>query len=429
MENDTIFATATGRVKAGVAIVRVSGPRARAAHDEIAGPIGPARVMALRTFRDADGGLIDKGLVVWFPAGGSFTGEDVVEFHLHGGLATVDRLGQVLGSMPGLRLAEPGEFTRRAFLNGQLDLVQVESLGDLIEAETEAQRQQALRVMDGHMGEQVASWREHLVNVMALLAVSIDFADEDVPDSLDQDAIDRLAQVRRSIGQVLAESEGAERVRDGFVVAILGAPNAGKSTLLNRIAGREAAIVSDQAGTTRDVLEVQIQLQGLPVTLLDTAGIRETGNPVEKEGVRRAVERSSQADLRVVLSENGQFGETGLVLQDDDICLRSKADIGGGDVSTLTGQGVSELLERIATVLRGRAPRNASITRERQRVLLQSASDRIGKALEILKATDVQAELASHLLAGAARDLEQLIGRVDVESLLDEIFARFCLGK
>jgi tRNA modification GTPase len=433
--SDTIFAQATARGRSGVAVIRISGPRAPAVIDAFGAAPVPARRAALRMLHDpATGEAIDSALVLRFAAPASFTGEDVVELQLHGSLAVVRAVGDSLTRMPGLRPAEPGEFTRRALMNGRLDLAQVEGLGDLIEAETEAQRRAALRMMRGAVGRLACEWREGLVAALALVEASIDFGDEDIPEDLRPQVLPRIAAVRASMARELAGGAMAERLREGFEVALVGAPNAGKSTLLNALAGRDVAITSEVAGTTRDVIEVRMDLRGLPVTLLDTAGLRATGDAVERIGVERARDRAAAADLRVVLAEDaGDVAALGLDLGSDDIVVRAKADLvpgaGGLAVSGLTGVGIGELLDRIAGVLEARAAGAGSLSHARQREAIARAVMALDAAAGFLGTEPPQPELAADSLQQALRALDFLMGRVDVEAVLDVIFASFCLGK
>lgn len=428
---DTIFALATARGKAGVAVVRVSGPRAFDAGEALAGRLPELRICALRRLRDTEGGLLDEVLIVRFARGASFTGEDVVEFHCHGSVATVAALLRRLGELEGLRLAEPGEFTRRALENGVLDLAQVEGLGDLLEAETEAQRRQAMRVFSGALGRKAAAWRDALVRAVALLEVTIDFADEEVPSDVTPEVSNILAEVVESLDREIAGVAVAERIRDGFEVAIVGPPNAGKSTLLNCLAGRDAAITSEHAGTTRDVIEVRMDLRGLAVTILDTAGLRESADAVERIGVARAIERAGAADLRVfLLDESGAI--EGLEPQGDDLVVKGKADLGGTGrfaVSGKTGQGIADLIDQIALRLEKRVAGAATATRERHRISMERAREAIGSAQNQLFLGTETTEVAAEDVRRAIRALDSLMGRVDVEHVLDEIFARFCLGK
>ncbi|WP_127901343.1 tRNA uridine-5-carboxymethylaminomethyl(34) synthesis GTPase MnmE [Solirhodobacter olei] len=428
---DTIYALASARGKAGVAVLRISGPAAFAAAKALAGALPPPRQAGLRRLNDAGGEMLDEALVLTFAEGASFTGEPVVELHLHGSPAITAAVLGALGQDPGLRLAEPGEFTRRALENGRLDLAQVEGLADLIEAETEAQRRQAQRVLSGAVGQRAEDWRRRLIRAAALLEATIDFADEDVPVDVTPEVLELIDGVA---AELVREAEGAsvsERIRDGFEVAIVGRPNAGKSTLLNALAGREAAITSEFAGTTRDVIEVRMDLTGLPVTVLDTAGLRSTEDAVETIGVARAVDRARQADLRIFLcDEAGLPDELSPVA--GDLIVQGKADVFPGDglrISGKTGQGVGELIARISEALATRAAGAATITRERHRLAVIRAIGAMESArLEVLEGQG-RAELAAEALRGAIRALDSLVGRVDVEHLLDEIFASFCIGK
>lgn len=425
---DTIFALATARGKAGVSIVRVSGPRAFEIAEKLTGREIPARKPVLADLVGADAELIDQALVLGFEQGSSFTGEKVVEFQLHGSPAIVSAVLVLLGDAEGLRLAEPGEFTRRALENGCLDLAQVEGLADLIDAETEAQRRQAVKVFSGALGAKAEAWRKDLIRAAALLEATIDFADEDVPVDVSPEVRELTSGVRLEL-QKMADGVGAaERIRDGFEIAIVGPPNAGKSTLLNALAGREAAITSSVAGTTRDVIEVRMDLRGLPVTFLDTAGLRETSDEVESIGIDRAVQRANTADLRLFLTDGPQ---TELLIEplDDDIVVQGKSDQTGVGVSGLTGKGVPELLSQVYAVLEGRAAGAGLAIRERHRIALMRASEALEACnSEMLYGMD-RAEIAAEELRAAVRALESMIGRVDVESVLDEIFASFCLGK
>lgn len=425
---DTIFALATARGKAGVSIVRLSGPQAFDAAHVLTGRGVIARKPLLTDLRDFDGGLIDRALVLGFANGASFTGEPVIEFQTHGSPAIISALLKMLGNMDGLRLAEPGEFTRRALENGCLDLAQVEGLADLIDAETEAQRRQAVRVFSGALGEKTEGWRRDLIRAAALLEATIDFADEDVPVDVSPEVRNLIAGVRAELDRMAEGIGAAERIRDGFEIAIVGPPNIGKSTLLNTLAGREAAITSSVAGTTRDVIEVRMDLRGLPVTFLDTAGLRDTEDEVEAIGINRALQRAEQADLRVFLVKDGD-AVLPLAVHADDIVLQGKADITGAGLSGLTGEGVPDLLDRVYHLLEGRASGAGLAIRERHRVALVKASEALAACDQEMQYGMDRAEIAAEELRTAVRALESMIGRVDVESVLDEIFASFCLGK
>lgn len=428
---DTIYALATARGKAGLAVVRISGRAAVEALALIGGPVPAARRMALRRLT-WDGVVLDEALVAVFHGPASFTGEDVVELHLHGGGAVVAAVLRVLGGLPGLRMAEPGEFTRRALENGRIGLEEVEGLSDLIDAETEAQRRQAMEAMQGALGARVEAWRGDLVRAEALVAAGIDFADEDVPDNLRPEVSGLVAQLLRAVEAELAGLSQAERLRDGFEVAIIGVPNSGKSTLLNALAGREAALTSDVAGTTRDVIEVRMDLRGLPVTFLDTAGLRDTEDRVEAMGIARARARAGAADLRVLLVEaEGQAD--GVELGAEDIVLRSKADLGVGDISGLTGAGIEGLIDRVCAILSRRVARIGAASRERHRAALARAQASLMSALARLEqdawADGAGAELVAEDLRQVHVALQGLVGKVDVEAVLGEIFSRFCIGK
>jgi tRNA modification GTPase len=427
---DTIYALASARGKAGVAVVRLSGPGSWAAVRALAGRLPEPRRAALRRLRH-DGEVLDEALVLTFENGASFTGEEGAELHVHGATATVTAVLQALGALPGLRMAEAGEFTRRALENGRLDLAQVEGLADLIEAETEAQRRQAMRVLSGAVGAEAESWRRDLIRAAALLEATIDFADEDVPVDVGPEVRDLMARVSASLRRQCAGVGAAERVRDGFEVAIVGSPNVGKSTLLNAMAGREAAITSEIAGTTRDVIEVRMDIAGLAVTLLDTAGLRAATETVESIGINRALHRAGAADLRVFLLDGGEVPF--LTPAPDDIVVQGKADLyaraDGLAVSGKTGQGLTELITLIGDILGQRASGAAVFTRERHRIAAVRALEALESAENALSGGDPQAEIVAEDVRCAMRALDSLVGRVDVEHLLDEIFASFCIGK
>ena len=364
-----------------------------------------------------------------FTAPASFTGEDVVELQLHGSPAIVRAVLQRLGQLDA-RLAEPGEFTRRALENDKMDLLQVEALGDLISAETEAQRRQAMRGYDGAFNARIDGWRTDLIRAAALIEATIDFADEDVPVDVSPEVSELLQGVLTAISAELSGFQAAERVRSGFEVAIVGPPNAGKSTLLNALARREAAITSHHAGTTRDVIEVQMDLGGIPVTLLDTAGLRDTDDDVEAEGVARAIARAKAADVRVFLSDDDAL--LPLAPLPDDVILAPTAALrtdAKPSVSGKTGTGVQSLMDRLTGILSDRASGAGLATQERHRIALQSAVNDLTAAIEkVAKGPDLY-DIAAEDIRVATRGLAVLIGRVDVEHLLDEVFSSFCLGK
>lgn len=425
---DTIFALASAQGKAGVSVIRISGPQACAAGQSLCGDLPSPRRAALRDLRDSE--VIDQALVLVFEKGKSFTGEPVVELQTHGSPAVIRRVLDTLGGMPGCRMAEAGEFTRRAFDNGCLDLAQAEGLADLIDAETEAQRQQALRSLSGDFGALVATWRERLVRAAALLEASIDFADEEVPVDVTPEVSDLLDGVEGEVRQQIDGISISERIRDGFEVAIVGPPNVGKSTLLNALAGRDAAITSDIAGTTRDVIELRMELAGLPVTLLDTAGLRDTDDRIEALGVARARDRAEAADLRVFLVEPGAASE--MQPRQDDIVAITKADLNIVEdfaISPKYGQGIDMLVDKIAAILSSKAQRAGIATRERHRMAMTASLSHLQSARVWVQDGQGSYDIAAEELRLAIRSLNALLGAVDVEELLGEIFSRFCVGK
>ncbi|XBQ17206.1 MAG: tRNA uridine-5-carboxymethylaminomethyl(34) synthesis GTPase MnmE [Oceanicaulis sp.] len=440
---DTIFALASAPGRAGVAVIRVSGPGAGAALDGLAGLPRPApRLAALRRFRTAAGAVIDQGLALWFPAPASFTGEDCAEFHIHGGPAVVSAMADALVSA-GLRPAEAGEFTRRAFEHGKMDLTEAEGLADLIDAETEGQREQALAQMTGTLRTLYEDWREELVSVLAALEGEIDFPDEDdVPDYLSATAGAPLASLAESLAAHLDDDRRGERVRDGFAVALIGAPNAGKSSLLNRLARREAAIVTDLPGTTRDVVEVRLVLGGFPVILADTAGLREAADRIEAEGVRRALARAEDADLRLGVVDVSRETSHAVAerLRPGDALILNKTDLvrpedqGAPEgvraflVSAETGEGVDGLEAWLSETVAERLSRRdaPALSRARHRRAVSVAADAIAAARRRLADAP---ELAAAEVQIAVRALESLTGRIDVEDVLDRVFSQFCIGK
>ncbi|MEE8145033.1 MAG: tRNA uridine-5-carboxymethylaminomethyl(34) synthesis GTPase MnmE [Kiloniellales bacterium] len=467
-QNDTIFALSTAAGRAGVAVVRISGPRARSALAVLGGPTDPKPRHATLVRLQAPGGgaPIDQGLALWFPQPHSFTGEDQVELQLHGGRAVVAAALEALGAIPGLRPAEPGEFTHRAFDNGKLDLSEVEGLADLVAAETEAQRRQALRQMSGALSDLTESWRGRLVQTLAHLEADIDFPDEDLPAGLSDAARGNILGLIKELAQYLDDRGSGERLRDGFHIAIVGPPNVGKSSLLNAIARRDAAIVSETAGTTRDVIEVHLDLGGYPVTLVDTAGLRAAAqsesntdgamappadgsiagghvDPVEAEGMRRARDRAARADLKLVVCDAVDWPvlppESQALIDEAAYLVVNKVDLAAAPaetrfrdrpvfpVSALEGRGLTQLLDDIegevvaSLGVSGAAP---SLTRARHRRALEDCRDALGRALKASLP-----ELAAEDVRLAVRALGRITGRVDVEDVLDAIFREFCIGK
>jgi tRNA modification GTPase len=441
---DTIFALASAPGRAGVAVMRLSGPEAGTALARLAGALPPPRRAARRRFADPrTGEVIDDGLALFFPAPHSFTGEDVAELHIHGSRAVIAALLDALAALPGLRLAEPGEFTRRAFEHGKLDLTAAEGLADLVAAETAAQRRQALRQLEGALGRLYEDWRERLLRALAHLEAAIDFPEEGLPEDLSGTVRESAAALRAEIARHLADGHRGERLRDGVAVAIIGPPNAGKSSLMNALARRDVAITSAVAGTTRDVIEVALDLGGYAMVLADTAGLRDAADSIEEEGVRRARARAAAADLRLLVldaTEPVPALPAGLVDRDTVVIL-NKVDLGVGDVgeradrladgpalrlSVLTGMGMSALLARLEKEVAARfAPGDAPLlTRARHREALEaciSALDRFTQQPAL--------ELAAEDLRLATQALGRITGRVDIEDMLDVIFREFCIGK
>ena len=426
---DTIFALASARGKAGIAIIRLSGPLAHEAVSRLC-QLPPPRTAGLRNLT-WNQQVLDQSVVIIFEPGASFTGEAIAELHLHGSVAVVSAVIGVLSGFGGLRQADPGEFTRRALENGRLDLTQVEGLADLIDSETESQRKQAMRVLSGAIGRKVEAWRRDLVRAAALIEATIDFADEDVPANVLPEVRGLIAKLLADLKQELDGSVAAERIRDGYEVAIIGPPNIGKSTLFNALAKRDAAITSEFAGTTRDVIEVRMDIGGLAVTILDTAGLRETGDVVEKMGVSRAMERAHIADLRVFLVSGS---DDPLLMKPlaNDIVVLGKADTllnREGAVSGITGEGIPRLIEEICSRLGQKAASAGILIRERHKRAIVTAINGLEVADVSLNQGLHMPELVAADLRAAADALSVILGRINVEDLLDEIFKSFCIGK
>lgn len=426
MTQETIYALATARGKAGVAVIRISGPDARAGALLHVHDLPPARQAGLRVFRDG-GEEIDRLLILWFEQGHSFTGEEVVELHCHGSQAIIQSVLSCLGRIERFRLADAGEFTKRALENGCLDLTQVEGLADLIDAETEAQRRQAMRVFSGALGAKCDGWRRDLLRAAALVEATIDFADEEVPEDVWPEVLDLVRSVLHSLREERRGFGAAERVRDGFEVAILGLPNAGKSTLINRLAGRPAALTSEFAGTTRDVIEVRMDIGGLAVTFLDTAGLREAEDPVEAMGIAVARSRAMDADLRIFLV--GSEGELYPEEMPGDIRVLSKDDEGLRGVSGRTGAGLDALVAEVSSRLSERASSASTITRIRHREAVMRAIEALELSESLILEAHPGEEVVAESLREATRVLDVLVGRIGTEDLLGEIFASFCIGK
>jgi tRNA modification GTPase len=444
---DTIFAPATAAGRAAVAVVRISGPDARAALAALAGPLPSPRRAVLRKLRDGRGDVIDQALVLWMPGPGSYTGEDAAELHLHGGPAVVGRATAALEAA-GLRLAEPGEFTRRAFEAGRLSLDQAEGVADLVDAETEAQARQAVAQLDGALGRRYARWRTMLAEALAYVEAAVDFPDEELPSDVARRAAPRVARLEDDLARALADARRGERVRDGYRIALMGAPNAGKSRLFNRLLERDAAIVTPTAGTTRDVIEAPMVMAGYKVLVADMAGVRETREAIEGEGVRRARAWAGDADLRLWVVDasagGGAWREASDLIQPGDVLLLNKSDLKAGcdgaaalnaldesaerfAVSAESGAGVEALREalarRVAADLGGLE--FPAVTRARHARVLAEALAHLGRAGRALETP----ELAAEDLRLAARALERITGRIGAEDVLDVIFSSFCIGK
>jgi len=450
MSGDTIYALSSAPGRAGVAVIRLSGSQAGVTLEALVGGALPRpRAASLRKLRDSDGTLLDEGMVLWFPRPHSFTGEDVVELQVHGGRAVLGAIFAALAKRPGLRLAEPGEFSRRAFEHGKLDLTSAEGLGDLINAETEAQRRQALRQMQGALGALYEGWRKQLTRALAHLEADIDFPDEDLPQGVAAEVKPQIARLREEIAAHLNDRQRGERLRDGLMVAILGAPNVGKSSLLNALARREAAIVSDIPGTTRDVIEVHLDLGGYPVVLADTAGLRETADAIESEGVTRALKRAEAADLKLVVLDatagRDLPKETAALIDADAIVVANKMDAPGVSlapdwkingrpvlaISVRGNTGMEALLGALETEVTARIglTGNATLTRARHREALTDCIAALDRFMRGAERNNIHAELAAEDVRLAARALGRITGRIDVEDLLDVIFRDFCIGK
>ena len=434
----TIFALSTAPGRAGIAVVRLSGPDAGAALDALASPRPRSRIALRRVRNPATGEVLDSGLILWLPGPKSETGEDMAELHLHGGPAIVTSVLAALAAQPGCRLAEPGEFAQRAFANGKIDLAQAEGLADLIEAETEAQRRQAVRQMGGALSKLYEGWRAELIRASALIESAIDFADEaDVASNAFALARTIVAPLIESIAKHLDDGNRGEILREGFRVVLAGAPNVGKSSLLNALARRDAAIVAEEAGTTRDVIEVRLDLDGLPVIVSDTAGIREAEGAVEREGIRRTLAHARAADLVVwLLDASAKPAPPPADIASDRVLLvANKIDLAGAAapsgaiaISAKTGAGIDDFGRRLSDIARQRiaVSEAPAITRGRYREQLQACMSALQA---FMSGGQADIELAAEELRRAAHALGRITGRVGVEDLLGEIFSRFCIGK
>ena len=444
MSGDTIYALSSGAGAAGVAVVRLSGPAADAVLADLgASELPPPRLASLRTLVSVDGDTIDQALVLRFPGPASFTGDDVVELHVHGGRAVLDSLIEAIGASGHARHAEPGEFTRRAFENGKLDLTAAEGLADLVAAQTDAQRRLALRQYDGSLANLYEGWRARLVDLMGHAEAEIDFSDEELPDGLKSRTDARIGELRGEIAAHLDDATRGEQIRDGFPVAIVGAPNVGKSSIINVLTDRDVAIVSDIAGTTRDVIEVRLDLGGYAVTISDTAGIRAAGDRIEAEGVRRAEARAAEAALTLVVLDAASEGipdRIGPLIAENAVVVRNKIDLLEGapardplpdgvpvvDISAVTGEGFDRLMDLLSDEIRSRLDgrEGALPTRRRHRDALDEAVNALSSAGDA-----AYPELAAEDVRVALRALGRITGRVDIDEVLDTVFRDFCIGK
>jgi tRNA modification GTPase len=473
MDADTIFAVASGTGQAAIALMRLSGPASHAMLAALCGRVPAPRRASFRRLRDAEGAELDQGMVVWLPGPGSYTGEDSAELYLHGGRAVLHDVADALVAL-GARPAEAGEFTRRAFLNGRMDLTACEAVHDLVAAETEAQRRQALRQLDGELGTLYRGWSDRLRLLLAQQEALIDFPDEDLPPEVEALVLGELEALRRAVAAHLNDNRRGERLRDGLVFAITGQPNVGKSSLMNALAKRDVAIVSAMPGTTRDALEARVVLGGVPVTLVDTAGLRDATDEIEAEGVRRARARAADADLVMVVVEagadalgdapspfpppargggvfdsnprsgsdpssgssagfsSGAISAREPMLPQTTIFIANKLDLGGDarksalGISVRTGEGLEELRTRLGDAARALTQVHGPppLTQARHRASLQEAAARLAAA----QAAELP-ELRAEDLRLALRALGRITGSVGVEDILDTLFARFCIGK
>ena len=444
MINETIFAPATAAGKAGVTVIRVSGSRAgevlMACTQK---PLPPPREAQYGAFFELNTReIIDKGLALWFPGPKSFTGEDVVEFHIHGGRATTEAICNTINQIEHCRFADPGEFTRRAFYNEKLDLTEVEGLADLVAAETEGQRKQAFRQFNGDLSALYDKWRSQLIRTMALLEASIDFSEEDLPEDLLLRVKHNILCLKKEITQYIDDSRHGERLRDGFFIVIIGAPNVGKSSLLNALAQRDVAIVSEFAGTTRDAIEVRMDVGGLPITIADTAGLRDVLDEIEAEGVKRARKRAKEADLRLLMFDATQSKPdkaTMEMMDQNAIVVVNKIDLLKKNatmpikitpktvlISALTGQNLKEVLDIVSEKIQNLSANSdlPPITRARHRYALKDCVRGLKRAWDAK-----EPELIAEDIRLAAGYLGRITGKVDVEDFLDVIFSEFCIGK
>tara|TARA_B100000029_G_scaffold481852_1_gene531270 strand:+ start:37846 stop:39177 length:1332 start_codon:yes stop_codon:yes gene_type:complete len=441
---DTIYSLSTGAGSSGVAIIRLSGPASEEVLKKLTRKRAPEpRLASLRRIHNPiDQNAIDEGIVIWFPGPNSYTGEDVVEFHVHGGPSITEEVLKSISTVASCRIAEPGEFTRRAFQLGKMDLTSAEAVADLIDAKTIEQRRQALKQFDGQLAGLYDEWRKQLIDILAYAESAIDFSDEELPEGINNTITNNILYLINNIAQHIDDKKIGERIRSGFNIAILGAPNSGKSSLLNRLATRDVAIVSDTAGTTRDVIEVQMNLEGFAVIVSDTAGIRDTQNEIEFEGVRRARKAADEADLVVVVFDALDLPDISEItknyISDKSLVLVNKVDlldhslpgeINGKEtlgISAKTGEGFEEFQLRLNREVKNYFGNNEQpvLTRERHRKALEDTLASLNRSTQA-----VLPELVAEDIRLAVRSIGKITGRVDVEDVLDIIFSEFCIGK
>ena len=433
MASNTIFALSTVPGKAGIAIIRVSGPKSFEVVRSLTGNIPTPRKAVLRNVV-YDNELIDKALVICFSADKSFTGEDMVEFHVHGSNSTVKHLSEVLSSKLNLFVADRGEFTRRALENGRMDLSQAEGILALINAETQTQKRQALSCLAGGISNKTEEWRRLILHGVALTEIMIDFSDDDVPDNTVSDIKLVLTSLMTSLELELSRYKGAELVRDGYDVTILGKPNVGKSLLLNYLAGREKAIVSDQAGTTRDIIELSMDLNGFQVNFFDTAGIHKSKNPIEKIGIARAIEKGNASNMRIFILENNDLVEDfDINFSQNDLLLSAKGDLNQNTkhlgISGKTGIGVDKMLSLISNNIKSAADQSSILINERHKKVIQDTVLALYSAQDEIYKDDMRIEIVAECLRSAITQFDLLIGKINVDDILGSVFSSFCIGK
>jgi tRNA modification GTPase len=438
-----IYALSSGRGPSGIAIIRLSGKDAIKIAELVSKKkkLNIKEVNLCKLYNPSDSNLIDEGLLLLFPSPNSFTGDNLVEFHIHGSNAVIKQFLKVLSEQKNCRLAEPGEFTKIAFQNNKIDLLEAESIGDLIHSETELQRQQAIKLVQGNASDYYNNLREKLVKSLAYIEAQIDFAEDDLPDSVLKEVKMSISEVREDIKKIIDDNKIGEKIREGFRVAIIGEVNAGKSSLLNLLSKREAAIVSEEEGTTRDIIETYLNIDGYPVILADTAGIREAKNEIEKKGISLAISKSEEADLNLIVIDNSSNilnKKIESLINDKSIVVLNKSDVDNKHkhnfkkavlISVKENRNINELINKIKDQLSTKfaLTKNILITRERHRVKLNHCLKEIDNFLKKDQKKDI--EMAAEDLRLATRHLGGIVGKVDVEEILGSIFKDFCIGK